>query len=133
MWLLLIYSAIAAAFLALAGRLTDPRAGTSGWPLLVGALLAYSISLMAQLDVVLDHARPDSYRATVQRLHASHSRSSTTYYADLSPWGPDRSEQGDMAVSYAFYGTLAVGQTLCVRLHPGWLRVRWYRLERCGA
>jgi hypothetical protein len=81
-------------------------------------------------DTRFDHNLPQIYPAQVQRQYMSH-RGGSTRHLVLGPWGP-MTGTTDIAVSLSAYDALIPGQTACVTLHPGALRMPWYRAGVCS-
>ncbi|HTV13489.1 MAG TPA: hypothetical protein VME68_02165 [Acidobacteriaceae bacterium] len=85
--------------------------------------------LVTGLNTVIESAPPVTFAAIVAGKHVRHGKS-TTYYLTLEPWGPF-AEPRSMQVSAARYEESIEGQTVCVLLHQGYLRVSWYEPVDC--
>lgn len=81
-------------------------------------------------DTIADHAPATTYSAEVIGKHISRGRS-TSYYLELSPWGPKVSPDR-VSVSSRIYGTFAIGDQVCLSLHPGSFHASWYQLVDCA-
>ncbi|MGO9938091.1 MAG: hypothetical protein ACLPH3_10515 [Terracidiphilus sp.] len=80
-------------------------------------------------DTIADNAPATTYSADVLGKHISHGRS-TTYYLELSPWGP-KTSANRLSVPSKIYGSFAVGDQVCLSLHPGSLHAPWYQIVDC--
>jgi len=94
---------------------------------LFGLLLGYGAA--TQADVRFDASPGDAYQATVMDTRESHGRT-TTYTVELSPWGPITGSKWQ-DVPHSIYQAVAQGDSLCLRLHPGALRERWFTIDLC--
>ena len=89
----------------------------------------YGYGAGMQVNALLDQSTPRAYRAIVTVKHVSHGKS-TSYHLNLAPWGPEVSGQ-DLMVSYSQYVAVKTGDTVCMLLRSGALRVAWSELGRC--
>ena len=104
----------------------DPRVRGSLVAIAMIALLtaAYSYGAIVHLDTLLDPSQGTVYPVTVLGKHytgGKHER----YDLDVTAWGPSLSPR-QLDVPRQFYDEVQSGDRLCVRLHPGWLQIRWY-------
>jgi hypothetical protein len=108
----------------------DPKARTSR-ALLGGVLfaLAYGWSAVIIVDRLADSAPAKSFQTEVLEKWTSSGRS-RSWNIKLAAWGPLTTDT-TMSIASDAYDRLAIGQTVCVGLHPGALGVRWYALTRC--
>ena len=90
----------------------------------------YGWGFAAMSDTIADRAQATTYSADVMRKHVSRGRS-TTYYLELSPWGPMQTPT-QVSVPARIYGTLNVGDEVCLSLHPGNLHAPWYQVIDCS-
>jgi hypothetical protein len=90
---------------------------------------AYGYGAMIFADTRLDHADGQTFQSQVVRRYIGGGRS-MTYRVVLTPWGPV-ARQDDVTVSRALYHQTQEGQTLCVTLHPGLLRMPWRSVAAC--
>ncbi len=121
-------------FLCLAAALLRPALNS---PSRIGSLIAlllfaglYSIGFVHTADTVPDRSIAQPYQAQVMRRYETHGRS-TSYYLSLAPWGP-MTNGNSVEVSYHIYHSTNVGDTVCIGLHPGYLRAPWYTLTNCS-
>ena len=96
---------------------------------LYGAVYGYGAMILA--DTRLDHADGQAFQSEVVRRYIGGGRS-TTYHLVLAPWGPVAS-QDNATVTRALYDRTQEGQTVCVALHPGLLRMPWRTIADCPA
>jgi hypothetical protein len=111
------------------------RASQTG-PSRQGSLIAllfcaglYGAGFAMLADTISDKVPATTYSADVIGKHISRGRS-TTYYLELSPWGP-KASPNRLSVSSRDYGNLGVGDQVCLSLHPGSLHAPWYLLIDC--
>jgi len=91
---------------------------------------AYIYGVAAQLDVQLDVGKPAVYRTNVMALRVNRGSKHTDYEVTVTPWGPERIDES-IDVTPAFFGSLKVGEEVCVYQSGGALAIRWYELGRC--
>lgn len=96
---------------------------------LFGLLLGYGAA--TQADVRFDTSPGDPYRATVMDVEEHHSRRTTSYTVELSPWGP-LTGWNWQDVPHSIYQAIDAGDSLCMRLHPGALHERWFTIDLCS-
>jgi hypothetical protein len=82
-----------------------------------------------QVNALLDPSTPQTYRVKVTAKNVSRGRS-TSYHVKLAPWGPYLSGQ-NLMVSYSKYTAVKTGDTVCMLLRSGALRVAWSEMGRC--
>jgi hypothetical protein len=82
-----------------------------------------------QVNALLDQSTPQAFRVVVTAKHVNRGKS-TTYHLKLAPWGPNVGGQ-DLMVPYSQYAGIKPGDTVCMLLRPGALRVAWSELGRC--
>lgn len=92
-------------------------------------LMAYGYGTAALGNAVLDQARGSTYPTTVYGKHVTGGRNRTPTM-QLGPWGP-RATQEEATVPWDLYRSTAVGEKVCVVLHPGAFGVPWYRVAKC--
>ena len=90
----------------------------------------YGYSLTVALNARLDKGEVSAYRATVTRKYESHGRS-TSYILYLAPWGPFESTNR-VGVSHSVYQNTAIGDSVCLSLHPGALHAGWFEVADCS-
>jgi len=109
----------------------DPMIRQRRWPVLVVLFLSvmYASGAAAQADTVLDRSAPSPFSSEVLRKHVSRGHS-TSYTLTISPWGP-QGESTDVMVSARVYDSVQLGQSVCIYLFPGALRIPWYLVQPC--
>jgi hypothetical protein len=90
---------------------------------------SYGYGAGLQVNALLDQSTANTYRVIVTGKYVSHGRS-TSYHLNLAPWGPNVSGQ-NLVVSYSQYAAVKTGDTVCMLLRSGALRVAWSELARC--
>lgn len=87
-------------------------------------------SLTVALNAHLDKGQISPYRSTVTRKYESHGRS-TSYTLYLAPWGPFEGTNR-VGVSSRVYQDTAIGDSVCLNLHPGALHAAWFEVVDCS-
>jgi hypothetical protein len=90
---------------------------------------AYHYGTIAQLNVLLDHSAPEGFQATVLSKHVSNDRD-PTWELEVGPWGP-RHGNTDLSVPKSVYDSAAPGQSVCVYVRAGALKLPWYYVMPC--
>jgi hypothetical protein len=90
----------------------------------------YGYGAGLEVNALLDHSTPTSYRVTVLSKRVSRGRS-TSYYLGVPAWGPHHSGEDVMVAGWRYRDT-RVGDTVCILLRPGAFSVGWYVLASCG-
>lgn len=128
---LLLWAAVAAAALmgGVLWAVPAARAKTGTAALTLALILAYGYGVCALGDAVLDRSDGSTYTAKVYGKHVTSGRNKRPMM-QLGPWGP-RAAAGEVTVSWDLYRSTNVGDTVCVRLHPGAIGVPWYRVSGC--
>ncbi len=102
------------------------------WLMLV-VLLAfgvdYGFGVAIFADTQGDTAIINNYIVSVDNMYVT-SGKSAGYYLDLAGW-PLKPGGGPERVSHDMYNHLRVGSRVCVNVHAGRLRWRWYRVQSC--
>jgi hypothetical protein len=103
------------------------------WPVFLIPALLYGFSLTLGLNYLFSPA-PKSFTASViDGSVASGGKSSTkSYYLQLTPWGPF-SNSRSFSVNSDLYRSVAKGQSVCPRIHPGAFRISFYDVRPCQA
>ena len=97
----------------------------------LGMASMYCYGAIAEADMLLDSTTtPETYRVAVVRKHVSHGKNHDTPYLTLDPWGP-RTDTSSVSVSWPTYNAVVLGQTVCINLRPGALKLPWYTLYLC--
>ena len=91
----------------------------------------YGYGAVKAADIQFDASPGTVISTQVQAKHISPGRRSTTYRLDLPPWGP-RATAGSVDVSSSTYHAVAVGDPVCIVLHPGSLSLAWFTVGVCG-
>ncbi|MDR3740466.1 MAG: hypothetical protein P4L40_15740 [Terracidiphilus sp.] len=128
--LLLVATPVAAA--AFFGFTAPPRGASNrpgAWFALAMLSCLYGFALSIVTDTVGDSRIAATYRAEVLGKHESHGRS-TSYTLSLAPWGP-RELPDSVGVSSTTYRLLDIGDQACIEVHPGNLRITWFRVAAC--
>ncbi len=97
--------------------------------LFAGLFATYAGCVIADADVLLDRSSPVAYRAEVLSASVSHGKT-TTYSLQLGPWGP-RQNPEDVDVTSSVYNNVAPGDSVCLLLYPGTLRIPWFTVSPC--
>ena len=100
------------------------------WVFLGLISIAYGWGVLALADQQLDSAPASVYRSAIEGMRISHGKS-TSYYLTLAPWGP-QTQADEVDVGRRFYRTVSRGEIVCVLLHPGFLKARWFEIRKCG-
>jgi hypothetical protein len=119
-----------AALLLFALIRVDPSASRR-WATLMFVLVAgvYGFGASSLGNALLDRSSPDVYPTKVLGKHVSSGRN-RTYELRLAPWGQNAGPR-DVTVSRSLFGEVEVGQTVCVNVHAGAIRVAWYSVNKC--
>jgi hypothetical protein len=98
--------------------------------LIVGVIpLLYGFGIAKEVDLLAGSPTPVHYTVRLAAKH--HSRDGRDYYFDLPPWGPLH-QPNHIAVTAEQFAATPIGETACVVLHPGLLRVPWTVVVPCG-
>ncbi|HWN74879.1 MAG TPA: hypothetical protein VNO13_03995 [Candidatus Udaeobacter sp.] len=110
----------------------DPKTGKQRWSYLATLFLAvaYAGGVTAMADSLLDHSAPQILQAEVIHKRISSGRS-TTWYLRLTPWGPP-DHPAEVSVHSSLYNSVQPGQTVCVYLYPGALKIPWFEVAHCS-
>jgi hypothetical protein len=90
----------------------------------------YAFGVLAQADTFFDRSPRETFQATVLGKHSSQGRSGTTWYINVAPWGPMTSAD-DVSVSRSVYVSVSAGETVCINLASGALKIPWYVVTTC--
>jgi hypothetical protein len=85
--------------------------------LTLALLMSYGYGAAALGNAVLDRTKGSTYPTTVYGKHVTSGRNRTPMM-QLGPWGP-RAMQEETSVPWEVYRSTAVGDKVCVLLHPG--------------
>lgn len=114
------------------GAAAQPLPGDRGSAILFLVIYgaAYGFGGMTYADVRFDQDSGQLFQTEVQGEHVSYGRHSTNYHLTLAPFG-GFAQPFDAEVPRAVFQALKPGDTACVTLHPGALRMRWYHAGLC--
>ena len=84
----------------------------------------FSFGALTQVNALEDHSKEIVYSAQVLDKTISKGKS-TTYYLELSPWGPRKNEER-VSVPGAFFQKTEIGESVQVHLKNGYLHVPWF-------
>jgi len=110
----------------------DPWFRHQRWGVLLIGLFAcaYGYGTTMELNALTDGSPPQVHRVRVLGKHEDESSHVSTWYLTLEPWGPVADSE-DVSVSKAQYRLTKPGDTVCVPLKSGALKIAWYRVETC--
>ena len=110
----------------------DPKTGKQRWAYLATLLIAvgYAGGVTAMADSLLDHSTPQILQAQVLHKRISTGRH-TTWYLELAPWGP-QDHPDEVSVHRSLYNSVQPGQTVCIYLYPGTLKIPWFQVAHCS-
>ncbi|WP_437528475.1 hypothetical protein WME79_45475 [Sorangium sp. So ce726] len=91
-------------------------------------LAGYAWGALQMANALLDRSEPEEFRVAVLGK-SFYSGKGLKYRLELSPWGPDPG--GAVTVDRDLYNAVEVGGSVCVKLQPGALGVRWFRVGPC--
>jgi peptidoglycan/LPS O-acetylase OafA/YrhL len=111
---------------------SDPKTGKQRWSYLATLFIAlgYAGGVTAMADSLLDHSTPQILQAEVLHKRISSGRH-TTWYLELAPWGP-QDHPDEISVHRSLYNSVQPGQTVCVYLFLGALKIPWFQLAHCA-
>jgi len=92
-------------------------------------LLAYGYGVGMQLDESWDHAPVTRYPVPILEKRIA-GRRRDHRLLKIGPWGDVRNSSEEAVLGW-FYAQVQVGDSVCVVVHPGALRVPWYDLALC--
>jgi hypothetical protein len=92
---------------------------------------AYAYGAPIMINGLLDRSEAKVYPVKVLAKHVSRSRKSTTYYLEITPWGPIF-QNDNVNVTGSLYRQVRVGKNVCVTLHSGALGVPWFGVGMCS-
>jgi len=92
-------------------------------------LMAYGYGTSALANALLDRSPATSYTTQVYGKHITSGRNRRPEMR-LGPWGA-RTVDADVMVSWDLYRSTNIGDPVCVLVHPGALRISWYRVAKC--
>jgi len=132
----LLPAAVCAAIAVLLGlgAATRPMPGSLVAAIVYLALFGagYGYGGLIYADIRFDHDPGQVFQAQVQDHSITHGRGAPTYRLTLAPWGPVATALSVVVPAQA-YAQLNPGDLACVTLHPGALRMAWFRTSACAA
>lgn len=90
----------------------------------------YGYGGMVFADTRFDHGQGQVYQAQVQRRYSTYSRHGQNYHLTLGAWA-SYAQPFNADVDHATYDAVREGDTACVTLHGGALRMPWYQVHSC--
>jgi hypothetical protein len=91
------------------------------------AFYGYAIGSLVIINCYFDASAYETYAAEILGKEVS-SGKSTTYYLDLSPWGP-RTVHERVSVGHNAFDRANVGDTVEVHVFEGRLKAKWFEIE----
>ena len=126
-----VMTLLGAALLAYGVARADPDSKTRGWALVSSVLMfgfyGYGASMI--INAYLDFRSPEVYMVKILDKRIAADRGHARYLT-IERWGPKTSVD-QVKVSNSLYDALKIGDTACVNVYPGALRVAWYALSPC--
>ncbi len=90
-------------------------------------LFAYAYGAVVTLNCIYDSSPTETYQAKVIDKHISKGKS-TTYYLNLTPWGPQSKEE-DVTVTEEMYDRVEPGTAVDIYLQKGLYHIPWFTVE----
>jgi hypothetical protein len=91
--------------------------------------IAYCFGVISQANARLDSIPPTIFRVAVAGKHWSSGRPKI-WYLRLASWGP-LTVPADVSVPGPLWEAVRAGDTVCVSLHAGALRIHWFTVGQC--
>jgi len=110
----------------------DPWFRQQRWTAILacGVLLAYGFGAGLEIDVFADSTKPRIYSTQVLAKRVDRGSRSNTYYLRVAAWGPFTGGQ-EIGVDAGRYDATRTGDTVCIHVGKGALRVPWYQVRDC--
>src|ERR1700688_4108146 len=110
----------------------DPSTRQGAWGLILLVASLYAYGFITEADVLLDWSAPQTIGVAVlgKRYSSVNGKGNITYYLRVPEWGPFV-QPNDVPVSHTLYSSASLGQTVCINLFPGALRIPWYSVVNC--
>jgi hypothetical protein len=130
----LILACVGGLALAGAAARVDPWFRKQRWEVLLVGLLtcSYGYGGGLELNALADQSVPRIFPAGVLAKRVSRDSKWTTWYLTLKPWGPVAASD-EVSVPEALYELTRPGDTVCVLLRYGALRIEWYQVATCNS
>ena len=112
----------------------DPWFRKRHWEVLLAGLLtcSYGYGAGLELNALADDSVPRVFPTKVVEKRVDGDVKWTTWYLTLKPWGPV-AQADEVSVSKSLYQAIRPGDTVCVVLRSGALRIEWYEVAACGS
>ena len=132
---MVVLTAAAGCAIALLVDLWAPRAQPAANPTVFYLFLVLygagcGVGAPALVNRRFDRSPGQIYQAVVEARRVTGGRGGPSYSLKLGPWGP-RAGSSYVPVTRAVYDATQPGDTTCVSLHPGALRMPWYLAIHC--
>lgn len=129
---LVVLAFVLGTILARTAIVVDPwvRAQNSSFLFLSVFLWQYGCGAALGSNAFADHSTARVYPVTIISKHTAGGGRGTSLNLHLMPWGPF-TYGDDATVTGALYRSVKPGDTVCVYLKRGALRIPWYRVDRC--
>lgn len=98
--------------------------------ILAGVGFCYARGVAIEANILLDSATATRKEVTVREKRVE-GRVFERPALIVSPW-VDRGVEHEIPVSRALHDAVAVGDRVCITVHPGALGLRWYEVVRCN-
>ncbi|MET3108030.1 hypothetical protein AAKU67_004232 [Oxalobacteraceae bacterium GrIS 2.11] len=95
--------------------------------LVIAALYGYGAVVAS--NQLLDHAQPGEQSLTILGRHETHGKGAAGYFT-VPSWGK-YSGENDVRVGWNMYYSHAVGELICMQIHPGIFHIRWFSVVEC--
>ena len=105
-----------------------PRARVLFVALIAFVPAAYIYGAGAQLNTMFDQSPAEVYRVKVLEKSESSGRT-RTFDLNVAAWGDQPA--GTHSITHELYDQVAVGSTVCIYRHAGWLHLRWFFIDHC--
>jgi hypothetical protein len=135
-WKIALIASLAAGA-AMSGAVVSAVLGSSrtrrrpfGWLVIGAVVVIWCSGGVVFANSLFDRGSPRGYEAKVVGKRQSLGKLRTLRFT-LEPWGPVASEWSVAVSSQALYDRIALGDTVCVILHPGAFRIRWVEVWGC--
>jgi len=92
--------------------------------------IVYSVGLVDVADTMPDESSATFVKTWIIEKHEHRGSRSTAHNLRLAAWGR-AAEDEDVSVPVGIYRRSALGDPICLALHPGLLHAPWYELVSC--
>ncbi len=120
--------------LAGAAARVDPLVRKRRWEVFLAGLItcSYGYGAGLELNSLADQSVPRVFQTVVVEKRVDGDWKWRTWYLTLKPWGPV-TDHDEVSVSKTLYQQTQAGDTVCVLLRSGTLRIDWYQVASCRA